>query len=63
VIAESARQLYTRKNPTIFLGPLYLWARHPDWIAKGQALLPTCGGDSQRHDYSHAGLPTQVPQD
>ncbi|MBI5315016.1 MAG: 2-oxoglutarate:ferredoxin oxidoreductase [Nitrospirae bacterium] len=39
VIAESARQLYTRKNPTIFPGPLYLWAWNPDWIAKGQALL------------------------
>ena len=39
VIAESARQLYTRKNPTIFPGPLYLWAWHPEWIARGQALL------------------------
>jgi len=39
VIAESARQLFTRKNPTIFPGPLYLWAWHPEWIAKGQALL------------------------
>jgi hypothetical protein len=39
VIAEAARQLYTRKNPTIFPGPLYLWAWNPDWIAKGQALL------------------------
>lgn len=39
VIAEAARQLYTRKNPTIFPGPLYLWAWHPEWIAKGQALL------------------------
>lgn len=39
VIAEAARQLYTRANPTIFPGPLYLWAWHPEWIAKGQALL------------------------
>ena len=39
VIAEAARQLYTRKNPTIFPGPLYLWAWHPEWIDKGQALL------------------------
>lgn len=39
VIAEAARQLFTRKNPTIFPGPLYLWAWHPEWIAKGQALL------------------------
>lgn len=39
VIAESARQLFTRKNPTIFPGPLYLWAWDPEWIAKGQALL------------------------
>jgi hypothetical protein len=39
VIAEAARQLYTRKNPTIFPGPLYCWAWHPEWIAKGQALL------------------------
>lgn len=39
VIAESARQLYSRKNPTIFPGPLYVWAWHPEWIAKGQALL------------------------
>ncbi len=39
VIAESARQLFTRRNPTIFPGPLYLWAWHPEWIAKGQALL------------------------
>jgi hypothetical protein len=39
VIAEAARELYTRKNPTIFPGPLYLWAWHPEWIAKGQALL------------------------
>jgi len=39
VIAESARQLFTRKNPTIFPGPLYLWAWHPEWMAKGQALL------------------------
>lgn len=35
VIAEAARQLYTRKNPTIFPGPLYLWAWNADWIAKG----------------------------
>ena len=39
VIAEAARQLYSRKNPTIFPGPLYCWAWHPEWIAKGQALL------------------------
>lgn len=39
VIAESARQLFTRKNPTIFPGPLYLWAWHAEWTAKGQALL------------------------
>jgi len=39
VIVEAAKQLYTRKNPTIFPGPLYLWAWHPEWIAKGQALL------------------------
>lgn len=39
VIAEAAKQLVTRKNPTIFPGPLYLWAWHPEWIAKGQALL------------------------
>lgn len=39
VIAEAARQLYTRKNPTIFPGPLYLWAWNPGWMAKGQALL------------------------
>lgn len=39
VIAEAARQLYSRKNPTIFPGPLYLWAWDPGWIAKGQALL------------------------
>lgn len=39
VIAEAARQLFTRKNPTIFPGPLYLWAWNPEWIAKGQALL------------------------
>ncbi len=39
VIAEAAKQLYTRKNPTIFPGPLYLWAWDPEWIAKGQALL------------------------
>ncbi len=39
VIAEAAHQLFTRKNPTIFPGPLYLWAWHPDWMAKGQALL------------------------
>ncbi len=39
VIAEAARQLYTRKNPTIFPGPLYLWAWNQEWIAKGQALL------------------------
>lgn len=39
VIAEAARQFCTRKNPTIFPGPLYLWAWHPEWIAKGQALL------------------------
>jgi len=39
VIEEAARQLFTRKNPTIFPGPLYLWAWNPEWIAKGQALL------------------------
>ena len=39
VIAEAARQLYTRKNPTIFPGPLNCWAWHTEWIAKGQALL------------------------
>ncbi len=39
VIAEAARQLYTRKNPTIFHGPLYVWAWHAEWIAKGQAML------------------------
>lgn len=38
-IAEAARHLFTRKNPTIFPGPLYLWAWNPEWIAKGQALL------------------------
>jgi hypothetical protein len=26
VVAEAARQRYTRKNPTIFPGLLYLWA-------------------------------------
>lgn len=39
VIAEAARQLFTRKNPTIFPGPLYLWAWNQEWMAKGQALL------------------------
>lgn len=39
VIKEAARQLLTRKNPTIFPGPLYLWAWNPEWTAKGQALL------------------------
>lgn len=39
VIVEAAKQLYTRKNPTIFPGPLYLWAWNPEWMAKGQALL------------------------
>ncbi|WP_447974803.1 carbon monoxide dehydrogenase beta subunit family protein [Nitrospira sp. Kam-Ns4a] len=39
VIREAARQMFTRANPTMFPGPLYLWAWHPDWIAKGQALL------------------------
>ncbi len=43
VIAESAAQLLTRKNPTIFPGPLYLWAWHPEWIAKGHALLRLAG--------------------
>ena len=39
VIAESARQLFIRKNPTIFPGPLYLWAWHPEWTAQAEALL------------------------
>jgi hypothetical protein len=39
VIEEAARQMFTRKNPTIFPGPLYMWAWEKDWIAKGQALL------------------------
>ena len=39
VIQEAARQLFTRKNPTIFPGPLYMWAWEKEWIAKGQALL------------------------
>lgn len=43
VIAEAARQLFTRKNPTIFPGPLYLWAWNAEWIAKGQALLRLAG--------------------
>ncbi len=43
VIAEAARQLYTRKNPTIFPGPLYCWAWNSEWIAKSQALLRLAG--------------------
>lgn len=43
VIAEAARQLYTRPNPTIFPGPLYLWAWQTEWTAKGQALLRLAG--------------------
>jgi len=39
VIEEAARQLLTRKNPTIFPGPLYMWAWNPEWIAMGQGLL------------------------
>lgn len=39
VIAEAARQLFTRKNPTIFPGPLYLWAWNAEWMAKGHNLL------------------------
>jgi hypothetical protein len=39
VIEEAARQLYTRKNPTIFPGPLYLWAWDKEWMTKGQSLL------------------------
>jgi len=39
VIEEAARQMYTRKNPTIFPGPLYLWAWDNEWMAKGQAML------------------------
>ena len=39
VIEEAARQMYTRKNPTIFPGPLYLWAWDKEWMAKGQAML------------------------
>lgn len=39
VIEEMARQLYTRKNPTIFPGPLLVWAWEKGWIAKSQSLL------------------------
>lgn len=39
VIEEAARQLLTRNNPTIFPGPLYLWAWDKEWMAKGHALL------------------------
>lgn len=39
VIEEAARQMYTRKNPTIFPGPLYLWAWDKEWMTKGQCLL------------------------
>jgi len=39
VIEEAARQFLTRKNPTIFPGPLYLWAWDKEWMAKGQAML------------------------
>jgi hypothetical protein len=39
VIEEAARQMYIRKNPTIFPGPLYLWAWDKEWMTKGQSLL------------------------
>jgi hypothetical protein len=39
VIEEAARQMLTRNNPTIFPGPLYMWAWDHEWIAKGQGLL------------------------
>tara|TARA_B100001079_G_scaffold194652_1_gene168371 strand:+ start:153 stop:872 length:720 start_codon:yes stop_codon:yes gene_type:complete len=39
VLEEMARQLLTRKNPTIFPGPLYLWAWNNEWMAKAQAML------------------------
>jgi hypothetical protein len=39
VIEELARQMYTRKNATIFPGPLVMWAWDKEWIARGQSLL------------------------
>lgn len=39
VIEEMARQLFTRKNPTIFPGPLVIWAWDKGWMEKGQSVL------------------------
>ncbi len=39
VIEEMAHQMYTRKNPTIFPGPLLIWAWDKGWIEKSQSVL------------------------
>jgi len=39
VIEEMAHQMYTRQNPTIFPGPLLIWAWDKGWIAKSQSVL------------------------
>lgn len=39
VIAESARQFYIRKNPTIFPGPLYVWPGIQNGSPRGQVML------------------------
>ncbi|MBI3595578.1 MAG: 2-oxoglutarate:ferredoxin oxidoreductase [Nitrospirae bacterium] len=39
VIEETARQMYTRKNPTIFPGPLVMWAWDKVWMEKGHSVL------------------------
>jgi hypothetical protein len=62
VIAELARQLYTWKNRTISPALVCLG------LASGMDLQRTghvaaCGGDSKRHDQSHAGLPAEVSKD
>lgn len=39
VIEEMARQMFTRKNPTIFPGPLVIWAWDKGWMKKGHSIL------------------------
>lgn len=43
VIAEAARQLYTRKNPTIFPGPLYFVDLARGMDCKGAGASETSG--------------------
>ena len=61
-LEEMAKSMFTRKNATLFPGPLVLWAWNEHAADKAKAILELAAQISRGIDNPNAGLSAEISQ-